>query len=463
MKTLYLECNMGAAGDMLSAALFELLQDKEDFIRTMNHIGLEGVVFEPEKSVKCGITGTHMSVRIHGEEETAGHDHYHDHDHHHDEHDHDHDHEHDDHHHDEHGHNHDERDHHHDDYDHEHDDHHHDEHAHDHGEHHHHDEHRHHHASLEHIHHVIEHLDLPEQVKKDACAVYDKIAQAESHAHDKPVDQIHFHEVGTMDAVADVVCCCYLIYLLKAERIIASPINVGYGQVHCAHGILPVPAPATAFLLKDIPTYAGSIEGEMCTPSGAALLAHFASAYQEQPVMRVQAVGYGMGSKDFSQANCVRAFLGETAEEASGGPNGVIVELSCNIDDMTGEQLGYAAESIRQQGALEVFICPVQMKKNRSGQLLVCLCKEEEADRFAQMILRETSTLGVRRKLCERYTLNRSFEKADTKYGTITVKRGEGYGVVKKKAEYEDLAAAAKKHGVSIEEVQQAVQRVVEK
>ncbi len=435
MKTLYLECNMGAAGDMLSAALYELLQDKEDFIRTMNHIGLEGVVFAPEKSVKCGITGTHMSVRIHGEEETTGHDHHHD----------DH----------EHG-----RDHHHDAHEHDHD-HHHDAHEHDHD--HHHDDHSHHHASLEHIHHVIEHLDLPGQVKKDACAVYDKIAQAESHAHDKPMDQIHFHEVGTMDAVADVVCCCYLIYLLKAERIIASPINVGYGQVHCAHGILPVPAPATAFLLKDIPTYAGRIEGEMCTPTGAALLAHFACAYQEQPVMRVQAVGYGMGSKDFSQANCVRAFLGETAEEVSGGSNGVIAELSCNIDDMTGEQLGYAVESIRQQGALEVFICSVQMKKNRSGQLLVCLCKEEEADRFAQMILRETSTLGVRKKLCERYTLDRSFEKADTEYGTITVKRGEGYGVIKKKAEYEDLAAAAKKHGVSIEEVQQAVQRVVEK
>lgn len=411
MKILYLECNMGAAGDMLSAALLELYEDKDEFLHVMNHIGLEGVRFVAEKSSKCGITGTHMSVRIHDEEEHSCDGHMHN------------------------GHVHAENSI--------------VEHSHE----------GHHHASLEDIHNIIRRLSIPEQVKKDACAVYDRIADAESHAHDKPVTEIHFHEVGAMDAVADVVCSCYLIYLLDIKRIVASPVNVGFGQVHCAHGILPVPAPATAYLLQDIPTYSGKIEGEMCTPTGAALLAHFADDYGRQPVMKVHAVGYGMGKKDFPQANCVRAYIGECVEESLSEPNGEIAELSCNIDDMTGEQLGYAAERIREEGALDVFICPIQMKKNRSGQLLTCLCRKEEADRFARIILQETSTFGVRKGLSERYTLDRKFEKIETKYGTITVKEGEGYGIIKKKAEYEDIAEAAHRSRVSIREVQREVEK----
>ena len=272
MKTLYLECNMGAAGDMLTAALLELTADKQAFIDQMNALGLPGVQVAFEPSVKCGITGTHMRVTVDGmEEQSADADHPHDHDHeHHHEHDHDHPH-------------------------------------HDHGHTHHH------HSSMQDIWELIDGLKVSDRVKTDAKAVYALIADAESKAHGRPVSEIHFHEVGTMDAVADVVGVCLLMEALSPDRVLASPVSTGSGHVHCAHGILPVPAPATALILQGIPSQSGHIRGELCTPTGAALLKHFVSAFGERPVMTVDAIGYGMGRKDFEQANCVRAFLGETA------------------------------------------------------------------------------------------------------------------------------------------------------
>lgn len=274
MKTLYLDCAMGAAGDMLTAALLELLPDQEDFVSELNHMGLPDVVFSAEKCVKCGITGTHMSVKVHGAEEDA-----HGHSHHEHPHGHAHGHEH------PYGH----------------------EHAHD-----RHHAHGHHHTDLHVIEHVLSHLTLPEQVKEDVLAVYGQIAQAESHVHGVPVEQIHFHEVGTLDAIADVAAVCLLMHRLSPEQVLASAVHVGSGSVRCAHGVLPVPAPATAHILRGVPIYGGSIRGELCTPTGAALLKHFVTGFGSMPVMRVSDIGYGMGKKDFEQANCVRAMLGET-------------------------------------------------------------------------------------------------------------------------------------------------------
>ena len=308
MKTLYFDCGMGAAGDMLTAALLELLPDPDAFVAELNGLGIPGVEYVREKSVKCGITGTHIAVRVHGEEEGEHHhDHDHDHEHHHDhdhdhEHDHDHDHDH------EHDHEHDhDHDHHHDhDHDHEHDHHH--DHDHDHG-------HHHHHSGLHDIGHIVrDHLTVPDAVKEDIIAVYRLIAEAESAAHDMPVEEIHFHEVGTMDAIADVTAVCLLMHRLAPEKVVASPIHVGSGHVKCAHGILPVPAPATAYLLKGIPMYGSGVSGELCTPTGAALLRHFVTDFGDMPVMRAEAIGYGMGKKDFTTANCVRAFWGESDE-----------------------------------------------------------------------------------------------------------------------------------------------------
>ncbi len=298
VKTLYIDCSMGAAGDMLTAALLELLPEEEQnaFIEKMNKLGIPGVEVQKTTVAKCGINGTHVKVLVNGEEEgEIMHHHEHDHGHDHGEHVHNH-------HHDEAC----EGEHH------EHHEHHEHEHSHEHSHDHAHSHSHHGMADIEHV--VRDHLDIPENVKNDVMAVYSLIANAESVAHGKPIDQIHFHEVGTMDAIADVTAVCLLIDMIKPEKIVASPVHVGSGTVRCAHGTLPVPAPATAYILRGVPIYGGKIKSELCTPTGAALLKHFASSFGDMPVIKVEKIGYGMGYKDFEQANCVRIFLGETDE-----------------------------------------------------------------------------------------------------------------------------------------------------
>ena len=472
MKTLYLECNMGAAGDMLMAALYELLDDKQAFIDEMNGLGLSNLHVEAEPAVKCGITGTHMKVLVNGEEETSEdvhthahhhdddhdhvHEHHNDHEHHH-EHDDDHDHDHEHHH--EHDDDHDhEHEHHHDhDHDHEHE-HHHDhdndhehEHHHDHDHDHHHG-HHHHHAAMADINAIIDGLALSEKVKADAKAVYNLIADAESKVHGRPVDEIHFHEVGTLDAIADVVGVCLLMDKIGAQDIICSPVHVGSGQVRCMHGILPVPAPATALILNGIPTYGGRIQGELCTPTGAALLKHFVNMFGDRPVMVTSRVGYGMGKKDFEWANCVRVFFGEAET-----PRQEITKLECNIDDMTGEEMGFAMEQLFKAGARDVYTQNIGMKKSRPAVLLSVICPPEEADKFAGIIMKHTSTIGVRRQDMSRYCLPRTIETTDTKYGPVRIKTVSGMGVHRSKAEYEDLAKLAEENGISLGEVRKAV------
>ena len=420
MKTLYLECNMGAAGDMLTAALLELLPDRQAFVDRMNALGLPGVKVAAEPAVKCGITGTHMKVIVNGDEEEAGddHDYCHDHEHHHNhKHDHDHDHEHD--------------------------------HEHEHGHHH---DHEHHHASPADINALIDSLAVSEKVKADAKAVYTLIADAESRVHGRPVTEIHFHEVGTMDAVADVVGVCLLMEQLAPEQVIASPVHTGSGQVRCAHGILPVPAPATALILQGIPSYSTGVKGELCTPTGAALLKHFAIRFGDRPVMAVSAVGYGMGKKDFEQANCVRAFLGESESARE-----MITKLECNLDDMTGEDIGFATEQLLDAGARDVYTQPVYMKKNRPGILLSVICLPEEADRMAAMMMKHTTTLGIRRQDIGRYLLKRREDTLSTPYGDVRIKRAVGMGTERAKAEYEDLAGIARAKDLPLAAVREMI------
>lgn len=443
MKTLFIECNMGAAGDMLMAALLELHPDPDAFLHRMNHLGIPGVSVGREPAVKCGITGTHVSVRV-GDREEVSQDvpvgHVHDHGHHHG-HDHTQ------------GHEHDGHEHHHP-HDHDHD-------GHTHSHSHDHDGHGHTHSGDGHYHHsgmaeiqdILAALPVSDRVKADAAAVYGLIAEAESHAHGMPVSAVHFHEVGAMDAVADIVGVCLLMEELGAQRVVASPIHVGSGQVKCAHGILPVPAPATARILRDVPTYGGQVQGELCTPTGAALLKHFAGSFGDRPVMCTESIGYGMGKKDFSAANCVRVFLGESKEEEAG-----VVELVCNLDDMTGEELGFALETLMENGALDVYLTPVQMKKNRPGHMLTCLCKPQDEENMAALILKHTTTFGLRGSSWRRYTLERTIETVGTESGPVRVKTGSGYGVTKSKPEYEDLAALAKEQGCSLLQMKKQLQ-----
>jgi uncharacterized protein (TIGR00299 family) protein len=394
MKTLYLDCGMGAAGDMLAAALTELLPDGDSFICQLNALHIPGITFQKEASVKCGIVGTHLSVSVHGQEETGceGHAHEHQHGHH---------------------------------------------------------THAHTHHSMQDIEHIVrDHLPVSDKVKEDILAVYRLIAQAESHAHGRPVTEIHFHEVGTMDAIADITAVCMAMEKLSPEQVVVSPVHVGSGQVKCAHGILPVPAPATAFILRDVPVYGGKISGELCTPTGAALLKHFASRFGDMPVMKIQSIGYGMGKKDFEAANCVRALLGETEQAGN-----TVVELCCNLDDMTGEEIGFAIDSLFSSGALEVYTTPIGMKKSRPGTLLSVMCREQDRDTMLHLIFKHTSTIGVREHISRRYTMTRTTETCQIHGGSVRKKYSRGYGVIREKYEYEDLAAIARREDLSLEDV----------
>ena len=434
MKLLYLDCGMGAAGDMLGAALAELLPDdaRDAFTSELNAAGIPGVHVSLDPSVKCGITGTHLTVTVNGtEEKEGGHSHSHEHSHH--DHQHDHSHSHD----------------------------------------HHHD---HSHRSFHDIHHIIDDLKLPEAVRTDILAVYRLIAEAESKAHDKPVSEIHFHEVGTMDAIADIASVCLLLHKLAPDQIIASPIHVGSGQVKCAHGILPVPAPATAYILKDIPIYSGSIQGELCTPTGAALLKHFVTRFDQMPLMTPASTGYGMGTKDFPAANCVRAILGESFAENQAE---TICELSCNVDDMTGEDIAFAIETFLQNGALDAFTVPCTMKKGRPGVLVTVLCKDPDQKQMTKLILQHTTTLGVRSAIKKRWVLSRTESetvipddmlanvtapnmpagsktqelKTTGNDCTIRSKTSTGFGITRNKYEHDDLEKIARTYGLTLAQV----------
>ena len=256
MKTLYFDLGMGAAGDMLTGALLELMPDREAALEQLNRLGLPHTQFSMEQGSKCGISGTHIHVTVLGQEEQPCQD----------------------------------------------EPRHEQEHAHDHG---------HSHTAMADIRQTVQALSVSDAVKARVLEVYARIAQAESQVHGVSVSEIHFHEVGTLDALADITAVCYLLEQLAPERIVASPVEVGYGKIRCAHGILPVPAPATALLLLGVPIRAGDIPGELCTPTGAALLRQFVSDFGPMSLMTVERIGYGLGQKDFPAANCLRAMLGE--------------------------------------------------------------------------------------------------------------------------------------------------------
>ena len=297
---------------------------------------------------------------------------------------------------------------------------------------------------------IVARLRIPQEVKDDVMAVYRLIAEAESQVHGMPVTEIHFHEVGTMDAVADVTAVCMLLHELQPDEIICSTVHTGFGSVRCAHGILPVPAPATALLLQGIPVTAGRIEGELCTPTGAALLKHFVNRFETMPVMRIEKTGYGLGKKEFQKANVVRAFLGETL-----GTTDSVLQLNCNVDDMTGEEIAFACERIYTSGAREVFTTAVMMKKNRPGTLLTVLCDAKLRDAVLEAVFKHTTTIGVRETVTNRYVLDREMITLNTPDGTVRKKVSSGYGVRRTKAEYDDLAVIALKEDISLRQARE--------
>lgn len=389
MKTLYFDCAMGAAGDMLMGALSELHPDRDGFLTRLNRALAGRAVVSAAPDSKCGISGTHISVSINGREEGEEPDGHCDAGHHH-----------------------------------------------------------HHHTSISEIFAFLDHAEADSAVIADAKAVYTLLAGAESQVHGLPIENIHFHEIGSLDALADILGVSMLIHELAPDKIVCSPINVGSGTVKCAHGILPVPAPATELILRGVPVYGGSIRGELCTPTGAALLKHFSTGFGEIPLMSVSAAGYGTGTKNFDAANVVRAMIGESRSDA-----GEILELKCNLDDMTAEEVGYAQEMLFSAGALDVYTAPIGMKKNRPAVLLTCMCRREQRDEMLRCIFANTSTLGVREYVCSRYTLSRREESVETEYGAVHIKSASGWGVSRSKPEYEDVARIARETGRSFHEV----------
>ena len=386
MRTLYIDCSMGCAGDMLTAALLELHPDKDDFLSRMNAALGGKAVLTAAPDSKCGIIGTHVTVLINGDEEGEATRHHHE------------------------------------------------------------------HTSISEILSFIDSVPLEVKVREDAKKVYSLIAEAESRVHGHPIENVHFHEVGSLDALADVLSVCALMHELAPERILASEVNVGSGTVRCAHGVLPVPAPATELILRGVPIYSGKIKSELCTPTGAALLKYFVWKFGVMPTMQIENAGCGTGKKNFECANVVRAFIGETANDGE-----EIIELACNLDDMTPEELSFAMEELFTLGALDVYFTSIGMKKSRPGVKLTCMCRERQRKQMLECIFKHTTTLGVREYVCKRYKLGRSEKTVRTQDGEVRVKISSGYGVVREKAEYEDLAAIARKSGKTIAQIRGAV------
>lgn len=479
---------MGAAGDMLMSALYELLEKEQqkEFISKMEQIGIGKVQLIPSRKKQCGIIGTQMQVIVDGKEEGAYHnqtvqaeEHFHYHS-------------------DnvgahryEHTHNHIEK----------------DSHIHGHvneisyngeihnninipniesdsngqidqsikndtnikyesekihthshfydegniGYHTHehiqygkgHTHHQHSHMGYEEVVSLIDALDFSANVKQHSKEIYRLIGEAEAKVHETTLEHIHFHEVGTKDAIVDVVGCVYLLELLNVDEVLCSQVAVGSGTVACAHGVLPVPAPATVEILKGIPIYSGNIKSELCTPTGASILKHYGKEFGEMPTINIEKIGYGFGKKEFESINCVRAFLGKRKKDGE-----FIWEISCNIDDMTPEEIGFTTTVLFKSGALDVYTTPIVMKKNRLATMITCLCKEKERDIFSELLLKHTTTLGVRYHRVERKTLNSTIEEVETSYGKIKMKKSCGYGITKEKLEYDDISRVCEEYQI---------------
>ena len=502
MKTLYMDCFSGISGNMTIGAFLDLGVDKELLLRELEKLHVDGYRIEINKKQKNGITGTYFDVILEEapsshQEEVPGADqesdaeqkalprctckhhraycicgknklsdkygrkkkkhkekhkyhlshdgkhshteevysllghgeahHDHTHDDHHEHHEHDlHEHEH------EHGHKH--------------------IHGHTHAP----------HRNLQDITEIIDGSELSDRVKQLSKKMFSYVAEAEAKVHGKPIEKVHFHEVGAIDSIIDIVGTAICVDSLNPSRIVASPLPVGSGFVRCQHGLIPVPAPATLEIIQKggIPVYANGIKKELATPTGAAILAALAGEYGPQPEMKVHAVGCGAGLYDLEIPNTLRLILGETisAKEKPEPQSGVIL-AETNIDDTTGEVLGYVMGRLLDAGALDVFFTPIYMKKCRPAVTLSFLCEASLVQALEQIVFEETSTIGIRRIPVQRTAMDRVYETADTPYGKIRVKKVTYGGTVKRYGEFEDVKAAAERHGVPIQKVYDALKR----
>ena len=396
MRVAYFDAFSGVSGDMTVGALIDAGADAHKLIHGLEHLGL-GAKYKAEKTIRYGITATKFHVLI--GDLPADHQHTHDHD---QEHDHDHTHE---------------------------------------------QTHDHNHRGLTQILELIDKAKIPAPVKASASRVFQVLGEAEAAVHGLPIDKVHFHEVGAVDSIADIVGACYGLHLLKVDEVYSSPINVGSGTVKAAHGVLPVPAPATALLLKDKPIYVDGPAFELTTPTGAAILAALAKGYGNMPALSITSLGYGAGTKDFpNRANVLRITIGEKLNSAEAQ---TVLLIEANIDDSSPQVLGYTMDQLFLAGALDVTLTPVLMKKNRPGHVLTVVAKQEDKDTLSNLILRETTTLGLRISSAERRTLPREFIEVTTPHGPVRIKvTGNGFA-----PEFDDCQALARSKNVPLKDV----------
>jgi uncharacterized protein (TIGR00299 family) protein len=408
MKVLYYDCFAGISGDMNLAALIDLGVPQNYLLQELKKLNIEGYEITVSRALKMGISGTKVDITLTGQQS-----HHHEHSH---------------------------------------------------------DYHRHQdHISLHHheprnfkaIRAIIEESPLNSFVKEKSIAIFNEIAVAEAKIHAKPIDEIHFHEVGAIDSIVDIAGAAICIEYLKPDRIMASSIELGGGFVECAHGTFPVPAPATAEILKNIPVKLGKVDKETTTPTGAAILKVFVDEFTDSPHLLIGRTAYGVGHYDLAVPNVLRVYFGElTVDPVYKNANALIVE--CNIDDMNPEHYSYIMDALFEAGAQDVFIIPVIMKKSRPAAQLTVLCDVADRDKVEHLLLKETTSLGVRYMYVTKSMLERNSLTIQTPYGPIRIKEGLVNGeVVKHKAEFDDCAKAARQAGVKLSEVYAAVEKSI--
>ena len=458
MRVAYLECFSGISGDMLLGALLHAGVSEELLRKTVANLNI-GAELRVSRVDRSGISATKVDVLVGGnvvdEADRERHDHLHSHlhephGHHHDREDHDHSHDH-------------EHDHHHD----------HDHHAHSHN----HDHHSHPHGrSLSVIREIINRADIPEPARRTAIRAFELLGEAEAQIHNVPVESIHFHEVGAVDAIVDIVCAAVGCNALGVDTFVCSPLNVGGGTVHCAHGEFPVPAPATLALLKGVPVYSSGVNAELVTPTGAAVVRALDCRFSEFPQMTVESIGYGAGTRNpKGKPNVLRISVGELVEQhkplfTDQDSHETVTVLETTVDDLSPQVMGYVTEKLLSEGALDVFVIPAQMKKNRPGSLLTVLCDKENAQRMRKILFSETSTIGVRTREERRDCLEREIISVNTQWGMVRVKEARLNGAVTNCVpEYEDCRRVAEENGLPLKQVQLEVlslymaQRLIEK
>ena len=420
MKTLYFDCSSGISGNMTLGALLEIVGDDNYLLEELKKLNVDGYRIEISKKVKNGITGKYVDVILEENEHHHEHEREHEHEHqHHYEHEHEHEHHH------------------------EHEDEH---------EHHHKHEHGHHHVhrNLNDVNEIIDKSSIDEKSKELAKRIFLRVAKAESKVHNKPLEEVHFHEVGAIDSIVDIVGTAILINKINPDRIISSIVNDGYGFIECAHGTMSVPVPATSeiFAASNVTFRQIDIDTELVTPTGAAIIAELAEEFTTLPAMVTEKIGWGAGFKDLKIPNVLKVYYGETEKQTE---NFVVMET--NIDDCSGEVLAYTSEKLFANGALDVFYTPIFMKKGRPAYRLSVACRKEDMFKLQNIMFKETTTIGIRYRFEYRTELEREMIEVDTKYGKLEAKKVTNNGETYVYPEYESMKKIAREKGIPLKEL----------